>query len=169
MTLPAAGSAAPGHRERRSAHRRGGQLSTTSSPDLLGKHLQVGKLVIRTDVDHVKSCMFQSVAICTRTAYAVFALERTAPIDGADKEETMSTARTIKLGLAGGAALLMLSACVSPDEVSSLDSRVGALESRVNSMEAQASQLEAAASQCTSTCEQVQARTERMFQQSMTK
>jgi outer membrane murein-binding lipoprotein Lpp len=81
----------------------------------------------------------------------------------------MSTARTITLGLAGGAALLMLSACVSPDEVSSLDSRVGALESRVSSMEAQTSQLEAAASQCTATCEQVQARTERMFQQSMTK
>jgi hypothetical protein len=78
----------------------------------------------------------------------------------------MSTARTITLGLAGGAALLMLSACVSPDEVSSL---VVALESRVSSMEAQTSQLEAAASQCTATCEQVQARTERMFQQSMTK
>lgn len=76
MTLPAAGSAAPSHRERRSAQRRDGQLATTSSPDLLGKHPQVGKLVIRTDVDHVKSCMFQSVAICTRTAYAVFALRR---------------------------------------------------------------------------------------------
>ena len=80
----------------------------------------------------------------------------------------MSTARTMMLGLAGAAAL-MLSACVSPDEVSSLDSRVGALESRANAAEARASQLEAAANQCTATCEQVEARTERMFQQSMTK
>ena len=81
----------------------------------------------------------------------------------------MSMSRTVKVGLAGAAALLMLSACVSPDEVSSLDSRVGALEERVNSAEARASQLEAAANQCTATCEEMEARTQRMFQQSMTK
>jgi uncharacterized protein YcfL len=86
---------------------------------------------------------------------------------GADKEETMS--KTAKAGLTIAAALLMLSACVSPDEVASLDNRVGALESQVNAAEARASQLEAAASQCTATCEGVEARTERMFQQSMTK
>lgn len=81
----------------------------------------------------------------------------------------MSKTETLKVGFAGIAALLMLSACVSPDEVSSLDSRVGALESRVNSAEARASQLEAAANQCTATCQDVEARTQRMLQQSMTK
>jgi hypothetical protein len=88
---------------------------------------------------------------------------------GDHKEETMSKAKTLKIGLAGAAALLMLSACVSPDEVSSLDSRVGALENQVSSMEARSSQLEAAANQCTATCEEMEARTQRMFQQSMTK
>lgn len=81
----------------------------------------------------------------------------------------MSKAKTVKAGLAGAAALLMLSACVSPDEVSSLDSRVGALEQQMSAAEARASQLEAAANQCTATCEDVEARTQRMFQQSMTK
>jgi len=81
----------------------------------------------------------------------------------------MSRTKTLKVGLAGAAALLMLSACVSPDEVSSLDSRVGELESRLNAADARASQLEAAANQCTATCQDVEARTERMFQQSMTK
>ncbi|HZA67411.1 MAG TPA: alanine-zipper protein [Geminicoccaceae bacterium] len=81
----------------------------------------------------------------------------------------MSIAKTLKVGLAGAAALLMLSACVSPDEVSSLDSRVGALENQVSAMEARASQAEAAANQCTATCEEMEARTQRMFQQSMTK
>jgi hypothetical protein len=90
-------------------------------------------------------------------------------MDGADKEETMSKARTVKVGLAGAAALLMLSACVSPDEVASLDSRVGALESQMSAAEARANALEAAANQCTATCEEVEARTQRMFQQSMTK
>jgi hypothetical protein len=80
----------------------------------------------------------------------------------------MSTMRTANAGLAA-AALLLLSACVSPDEVPSLDSRVGALESRVNAADARASQLEAAANQCTATCENVEVRTDRMLQQSMTK
>jgi hypothetical protein len=75
----------------------------------------------------------------------------------------------LKLNLAGAAALLMLGACVSPDEVSSLDSRVGALENRADAAEARASQLEAAANQCTATCQDVEARAERMFQQSLTK
>jgi BMFP domain-containing protein YqiC len=81
----------------------------------------------------------------------------------------MSTTRTIKIGLAGAAALLMLSACVSPDEVSSLDNRVSALESKMNAADARASQLEAAANQCTATCQDVEAKGQRMFQQSMTK
>ena len=39
----------------------------------------------------------------------------------------MSKAAILKVGLAGGAALLMLSACVSRDEVDSLDTRVSTL------------------------------------------
>jgi BMFP domain-containing protein YqiC len=81
----------------------------------------------------------------------------------------MSKTRTIKVGLAGAAAVLMLSACTSPDEISSLDNRVGALESRLDAADARASQMEAAANQCTATCQDVEARTERMFQQSLTK
>ena len=81
----------------------------------------------------------------------------------------MSNTGAIKAALAGAAALLMLSACVSPDEVSSLDTRVGELESRLNAAEARSSQLEAAANQCTATCQDVEARSQRMFQQSMTK
>jgi hypothetical protein len=81
----------------------------------------------------------------------------------------MSKAKTLRVGLAGAAALLMLSACASRDEVTGLDRRVAALESRVNAAEARANQLEATANQCTTTCQDVQARTERMFQQSMTK
>jgi hypothetical protein len=77
--------------------------------------------------------------------------------------------KTFKVGLAGAAAVLMLSACVSPDEVSSLDTRVGELESRLDSAEARASQLEAAANQCTATCEEVEVRSQRMFQESVTK
>jgi uncharacterized protein YcfL len=84
----------------------------------------------------------------------------------------MSKATSLKIGLAGVAALLMLSACASRDEVASLDSRVGALETRVNAAEAKANQLETATNQCTATCNDVQerqARTEQMFQQSMRK
>ena len=81
----------------------------------------------------------------------------------------MSRTGTIKAGLAGAAALLMLSACVSPDEVASLNNRVSALESRVAAAETKANQADAAASQCTTTCQDVEARTQRMFQQSMTK
>jgi F0F1-type ATP synthase membrane subunit b/b' len=88
---------------------------------------------------------------------------------GADKEETMSKATTIKVGLAGAAALLVLSACVSPDEVSSLDNRVGELERRLDTADARASQAEAAANQCTATCQEVEVRAQRMIQQSVTK
>jgi BMFP domain-containing protein YqiC len=77
--------------------------------------------------------------------------------------------KTLKVGLAGAAALLMLSACASRDEVSGLDRRVSALESRVNAAEARATQAETAANQCTTTCQDVQTRTERMMQQSMRK
>ena len=77
----------------------------------------------------------------------------------------MSKAKTLKIGLAGAAALLMLSACVSPDEVADLHSRVSTLEdqvaaaqSRASAAEARASQLEAAANQCTATCQDVRAR-----------
>jgi Alanine-zipper, major outer membrane lipoprotein len=80
----------------------------------------------------------------------------------------MSKARTLGIGL-GGAVLLMLGACQSPDEIASLDDRVGALENRLAAAEASASQMEAAANQCTSACQNAEARTERMFQQSMTK
>ncbi len=81
----------------------------------------------------------------------------------------MSKTRTIAAGLTVGAALLMLSACTSPDELSNLDDRVGALESRVDAADARASQMEAAANQCTATCQEAQTRANRMFQQSMTK
>jgi hypothetical protein len=81
----------------------------------------------------------------------------------------MLKAKTLRVGLAGAAALLMLSACASRDEVTGLDRRVAALESRANAAEARASQLEASANQCTTTCQDVQARTERMLQQSMRK
>ena len=43
----------------------------------------------------------------------------------------MSKAKTLKVGLAGAVALLMLSACVSRDEFDSLDTRVSTLESQV--------------------------------------
>jgi hypothetical protein len=67
----------------------------------------------------------------------------------------MSQARTVKAGVAGAAALFMLSACVSPDGVS-------ALESQANAAEARASQFEAAANQCTATCQGAEARVQRM-------
>jgi F0F1-type ATP synthase membrane subunit b/b' len=81
----------------------------------------------------------------------------------------MSKTKKLTVGLAGAAALLMLSACTSPDELSNLDDRVGALESRLDSADARASQMEAAANQCTATCQEAEARADRMFQQSMTK
>jgi hypothetical protein len=52
-------------------------------------------------------------------------------------------AKNLKVGLAGAAALLVVSACASPDEVISLSNRVSALESRLNALEARASQLQA--------------------------
>jgi hypothetical protein len=60
-----------------------------------------------------------------------------------------------------------LSACISPDEVSSLDDRVGALERRFDAAEARASEMEAAANQCTATCQEAEARASRMFQQKL--
>ena len=81
----------------------------------------------------------------------------------------MSRKGVVRAGLTVAAALVMLSACVSPDEVASLDDRVGELERRADAAEARASQLEAAANQCTATCQEVEARTERMFQESMRK
>jgi hypothetical protein len=80
----------------------------------------------------------------------------------------MSKTKTLRIGLAG-ATLLMLGACVSPDEVSSLDTRVGELERRLDAADAQNSQLQAAVNQCTTTCENVDARAEQMFQQSLRK
>ena len=77
----------------------------------------------------------------------------------------MSKAEILKVGLAGAAAVLMLSACVSRDEVENLDERVSTLESQVTSAqsraaaaEARASQLETAANQCAATCQDVRAR-----------
>jgi hypothetical protein len=77
----------------------------------------------------------------------------------------MSKAKTLEVDLAGAAAQLMLSACVSPDEVADLDRRVSILEdqvtaaqSRAAAAEARASQLETAANQCAATCQDVWAR-----------
>ena len=77
----------------------------------------------------------------------------------------MSKAKTLGVGLAGAAALLMLSACVSRDEFDDLDARVSTLEdqvtaaqSRASAAEARASQIEAAANLCTDTCQNVSAR-----------
>jgi hypothetical protein len=81
----------------------------------------------------------------------------------------MSKTKALAAGLCGAAALLVLGACTSPDEVAGLDDRVGELERRLDAADARASQLEAAANQCTATCEDVEARSQRMFQQSMTK
>jgi outer membrane murein-binding lipoprotein Lpp len=90
---------------------------------------------------------------------------------GAYKEETMLKAKTIKTGLAGAAALLMLSACASRGDIESLDSRVSTLESKVTAAQSRASaaeargnQLETAANQCTSTCQSAKARAEQVYQ-----
>lgn len=76
----------------------------------------------------------------------------------------MSKARILKVGLAGAAALLMLSACVMPEEVANLDTRVSTLESQVAAAqsraaaaETRASQLESSANLCTNTCQTVRA------------
>jgi hypothetical protein len=68
----------------------------------------------------------------------------------------------------------MLGACVSPDQVASLDrrlstleSRAEAAESRVSAAEARANQLQAAANQCNATCEAVEARAGQIYQQSL--
>jgi hypothetical protein len=90
---------------------------------------------------------------------------------GAYKEGTHVESKTLKVGLAGAAALLMLSACVSPDEVASLDRRVSTLESQVtaaqsraSAAEARGSQLEAAADRCTATCQDATVRADRIYQ-----
>jgi uncharacterized protein DUF3359 len=91
---------------------------------------------------------------------------------GADQEETMLKTRTVTAGLTLAAAMLMLGACqtsTSSKEIADLDRRVGVLEGQANNASARASQMEAAANQCTASCQEVQARAQRMFQQSMTK
>jgi hypothetical protein len=88
---------------------------------------------------------------------------------GADKEETMSKTRTVKVGLTVAAALLMLSACQSSTQMDDLERRVGVLEGQADSASARASQMEAAANQCTATCQEVEVRANRMMQQSQTK
>ena len=70
----------------------------------------------------------------------------------------MSKIRTVKTCLSVAVPLLLLSACTSPDEYSSLDDRVGALESRFDAADARASQMEAAANQCTASCQEAEAR-----------
>jgi len=94
----------------------------------------------------------------------------TALVEAPTGRETMSEVKILKVGLAG-TALLMLSACVSPDEVADLDDRVSTLESQVSAAqsrasdaEARASQLEAATNQCTATCQDAQASAERVYQ-----
>jgi hypothetical protein len=84
----------------------------------------------------------------------------------------MTKAKTLRIGLTAAAALLMLSACVSRDDLTSLDNRVSALESRAKAAEAKATQAQTAANQCTATCQDVQAKAERMsqmYQQSLRK
>lgn len=73
--------------------------------------------------------------------------------------------KALKIGIAGTAALLMLSACVSRDEFDDLDSRVSTLkdqvtaaQSRASAAEARASQIEAASNLCTNSCQEVRAR-----------
>jgi len=77
----------------------------------------------------------------------------------------MSKPKILKVGLAGAAALLMLSACATRDDFDNLDRRVSTLEdqvtaaqSRASAAEARASQLETAANLCTNTCQEVRAR-----------
>jgi predicted outer membrane protein len=84
----------------------------------------------------------------------------------------MSKAKTLGAGLTVAAALLMLSACATRDDITGLDNRVAALESRANAAEAKVSAAQAAVNQCTTTCQDVQARAERMsqmYQQSLRK
>jgi F0F1-type ATP synthase membrane subunit b/b' len=83
----------------------------------------------------------------------------------------MHSKRNLRIGLASAAAVLLLSACqsVTPDEMQALESRVSTLENRANAAESRASQLEAAANQCTTTCQDLEARAERMYQQSLRK
>jgi hypothetical protein len=84
----------------------------------------------------------------------------------------MSKAKTLRAGPIAAAALLMLSACVSRSDLTSLDNRVSALEGRANAAEAKATAAQTAANQCTATCQDVQAKADRMsqmYQQSLRK
>ena len=83
----------------------------------------------------------------------------------------MSTTRTVRIGLALAAAVVLLGACetVKPSDLARVEDEVSSLRARVEAAEAKAAQAEAAAMQCTQTCQAVSERTERMFQQSMRK
>jgi Alanine-zipper, major outer membrane lipoprotein len=83
----------------------------------------------------------------------------------------MSRTKTLKVGLAGVAALLMLSACqtVTPDDLSRVESEVADLRARLDAADASAARATAAAAQCTETCEANTARVDRMFQESLRK
>jgi hypothetical protein len=88
------------------------------------------------------------------------------------RREPMSKARFLKVGLIIPAALLMLSACASSNDLAALDKRVSALESQTSAAEAKAAAAQTAANQCTATCQDVQAKAEqmsRMYQQSLRK
>jgi Alanine-zipper, major outer membrane lipoprotein len=109
----------------------------------------------------------RSVREWSKSSFAAGELRRSGR--GADKEETMSKTRTLKVGLTVAAALLMLSACQSSTQMDDLERRVGVLEGQADSASARASQMEAAANQCTATCQEVEARANRMMQQSQMK
>ena len=84
----------------------------------------------------------------------------------------MSKAKTLRAGLTAAAALLMLSACASSNDLAALDKRVSDLESRASTAESRVAAAQAAVNQCTATCQDVQAKAERMsqmYQQSLRK
>lgn len=65
--------------------------------------------------------------------------------------------------------LLGLAGCAGNGDMATLREEVDALESRVAAAEAMASEAQQAALRCTEICEDVQERSERMFQQSLRK
>ncbi len=84
----------------------------------------------------------------------------------------MSKAKTLRAGLTAAAALLMLSACASSNDLAALDKRVSDLESRASTAESRVRRGSGRRHQCTATCQDVQARAERMsqmYQQSLRK